>query len=156
MMENKFKYTAGWCLLDFPLNYDQAQEIEKYLTGFLVENDKEVPISETLKAQARILAQATPRKTTRRTVRTPPHQKPPPPLSSKLKESGIDAVLVVDVDKNNCLRRAFGRRVDPENQEMFHLDESPPPVDDDSKVTRLTCFDDPYNSEVRKRRWESQ
>ncbi len=70
IMENKFKYTAGWCLLDFPLNYDQAQEIEKYLTGFLVENDKEVPISETLKSQARILAQATPRETARRTVKS--------------------------------------------------------------------------------------
>ncbi len=82
IMQNEYKYTAGWCLLDFPLNYDQAQEIEKYLTGFLVENDKEIPISETLKAQASILAQATPRETAPKTVFFSSNQQLPISFSS--------------------------------------------------------------------------
>lgn len=31
---------------------------------------------------------------------------------------------------------------------MYHLDENPPPTDDSSKVEKLDCYDDPYNSEL--------
>jgi len=35
------------------------------------------------------------------------------------------------------LKRAYGRRIDPENNDLFHLDESPPQTDNSSKVERL-------------------
>ena len=54
----------------------------------------------------------------------------------------------MDIEKDDCLRRAFGRRIDPENGELFHLDESPPPIDNSAKVERLEIYDDPFNSEV--------
>jgi len=38
----------------------------------------------------------------------------------------MDGVFVVEVNKEDCLKRAYGRRIDPENNDLFHLDESPP------------------------------
>jgi len=38
--------------------------------------------------------------------------------------------------------------MDPVSNDLYHLDESPPLTNDSTKVERLQCFDDPYNSEL--------
>lgn len=132
IMKSPFKFTKGWLLLDYPLNYQQAQDLEKGLTNFLTYDDRTIPEGEILKKNANTLAKSTPKIIAKK----------------KLIRSGIDCVCVVQVDKDSCLKRAFGRRIDPENNDIYHLDENPPPTDDSSKVEKLECYDDPYNSEL--------
>ena len=80
-----------------------------------------MPQSEILKQQARILAKPTPKKL----------------APKKLIRSGIDSICVISIDKSNCLKRAFGRRMDPNSNDLYHLDEAPPPTMDSNKVERL-------------------
>jgi len=61
--------------------------------------------------------------------------------------SGIDAVIWFDCSNEESLRRALGRRVDPETNTVFHIQDNPPsieksplcelilPIDDESEST---------------------
>jgi adenylate kinase family enzyme len=77
--------------------------------------------------------------------------------------SGIDAVIWFDCDKQECLRRALGRRIDGINNVIYHIQDNPPsieksplcevidPIDDESEsssclVDRWMAFDQTKNS----------
>jgi len=68
--------------------------------------------------------------------------------TQKLIKSGVDCAIVIDLEKEECLKRALGRRVDPNSNELFHLEENLPPIENAAKVERLIPFDDAFNSEL--------
>jgi len=70
--------------------------LEKALSGFQIQEDLEPTQRELELKDAQILAK--------------PTEKPAPPKT--LIPSGIDAVIWFDCSRDECLRRALGRRID--------------------------------------------
>jgi len=85
-----------------------------------------------------------------------PTAKPAPPKT--LIPSGVDAVIWFDASRDECLRRALGRRIDSQNNMIYHIEDNPPsieqsplceiiePIDDESEsmaclVDRWVAFD---------------
>jgi len=52
----------------------------------------------------------------------------------------FDGVFVVDTDKEECHRRAKGRKVDPTTGMVYHAEDSPVPEGDAKLIERLTDF----------------
>lgn len=85
-----------------------------------------------------------------------PTEKPAPPKT--LIPSQIDAVIWFDCSRDECLRRALGRRIDSQSNIIYHIQDNPPsieksplceiiePIDDESEsmaclVDRWVAFD---------------
>jgi len=41
-------------------------------------------------------------------------------------KSGLDAVLWFDLSREECMRRALGRRYDSVNEKVYHIEDAPP------------------------------
>jgi hypothetical protein len=50
-----------------------------------------------------------------------PTAKEEPP--KKLIRSGLDAVIWIDTNREECMRRALGRRYDPINEKVYHIED---------------------------------
>ena len=107
----------GYVLDGFPCSKDQAALLEKYMTGLDLEKLK---------------------------ARKDSASKIAPPLDNKAANidgtlvSGMDAVFRLSMDDESlALKRVLGKRVDPETQQVYHLEFNPPPVDDAGLVERL-------------------
>ena len=85
---------TGWVLDGFPASYNQAKMLEKALTGFdaAAKEGKGRADTSSSKLKKSVLA---------------PDPRPPPPGSDPA--SGIDVVILFDVNDELCLRRAAGR-----------------------------------------------
>lgn len=66
----------------------------------------------------------------------------------RLIKSGLDAVLWFDVDREECLRRAVGRRYDKVNEKMYHIEDAPPLTTCAPLCERLEPMDEPNNCEA--------
>ena len=61
--------------------------------------------------------------------------------------SGLDGVVILDTPISECLRRAGGRRVDPQTNIVYHLDDNPP---NDPKIEeRLQDYTDEEGGQER-------
>lgn len=43
--------------------------------------------------------------------------------------SGLDAIIGLEVSNEIVLSRALGQKIDPKNNERYHLEDNPPPID---------------------------
>lgn len=86
----------GWILLDFPTNFSQAMLLEKALSGYQLPADLEPTEREIESKNAQLLVK--------------PTEKPIPPKT--LIQSGIDSIIWFECPRDECLRRALGRRND--------------------------------------------
>lgn len=100
----------GWALVNFPDNSRQAEALERYLTG----HTPHPPVSVATAKLEALYEVSPPRKPEERTQR-------------KFK-SGLDYVFWVQTSKEECLRRCFGQRVDPNTGLCYHVDDDPPPT----------------------------
>lgn len=132
----------GWILVDFPTTFGQAMLLEKALSGYQIPQDLEPTQREQESEEARLLVK--------------PTERPAPPKT--LIASGIDAVIWFDCSRDECLRRALGRRIDSQSNIIYHIQDNPPsieksplceiiePIDDESEsmsclVDRWVAFD---------------
>lgn len=58
-----------------------------------------------------------------------------------LKRSGLDLVIELKVDEEECLRRAKGRKIDPQTEIVYHMQDNPPPTDVKGLLERLKDID---------------
>jgi hypothetical protein len=134
--------TTGWILIDFPTNFGQAMLLEKALSGYQIKEDLEKTQRGVELEEANMLVK--------------PTEKPAPPKT--LLPSGIDAIVWFDCSRDECLRRALGRRIDGQNNIIYHIQDNPPsieksplceiiePIDDESEsmaclIDRWVAFD---------------
>lgn len=116
--------------------------LEKALSGYQIPADLEPTQREIESEEARLLVK--------------PTKKPAPPKT--LIPSGIDAVIWFDCTRDECLRRALGRRIDSQTGIVYHIEDNKPsieksplceviePIDDESEsmsclVDRWVAFD---------------
>ena len=131
-VQRKINYTQGWILIGYPNNYEQLKALERALSGFITVDEQESSEAEIRKNRAEIVVKA-PAKNI---------------IPRKLIRGGIDVALILDVTKEECLRRALGRRIDPTTRIVYHLEDNPPPVDQSPLIERLISINDPENSEA--------
>lgn len=118
----KPKVYNGWVLIGFPYTLEQAKLLEKGLSGY------EPPAS---------LPPGPPVLTNNASEVVESRIAPPPaptPRQGAL-PSAIDLVFRLDCEQNRLIRRAIGRRVNPQNNTYFHLQRKPP--DEDAPVKEL-------------------
>ena len=63
--------------------------------------------------------------------------------NSTLIKSGLDLIIHLDIVEEECHRRASGRKVDPQTEITYHMEDSPPPGDDKKIQERLVPIE--YN-----------
>jgi adenylate kinase family enzyme len=120
----------GWILIDFPSNFSQAMLLEKALSGYQMPADLEPTQREIEMKEAEVLVK--------------PTERPPPP--KRLISSGIDAVIWFDCSREECLRRALGRRIDEKNNIIYHIQDNPPSIEQSPLCEIIVPIDDESES----------
>lgn len=62
-------------------------------------------------------------------------------------KSGIDAVIWFDTSRDECIRRAIGRRYDNINEKIYHIEDLPPLTTNAPLCERMVKMDEEHNSE---------
>lgn len=132
LMSHQHKFTKGWVLYDFPHTYNQAKLLERFLTGFVPKDERIVSVYEEKLAISSLIVQPTATRI----------------IPKKLKPSGLDCALYLRTSKEECLRRALGRKVDPITKVLFHLDDTIPPTDNAPLIERLESIRDVKANEL--------
>ncbi|KAI8829998.1 hypothetical protein BJ741DRAFT_367645 [Chytriomyces cf. hyalinus JEL632] len=131
----------GWVLIEFPRNRYQAQLLEKELSGY--EDPKPVKpgnLKRTPKEKA-------PSAVKKKSLIAPADQKSD--AKGPAPASGIDAVILLDVDNETVIKRSTGRRIDPATNIEYHLELNPPPMDQPGIHERLIAVDDPTGQDTQ-------
>lgn len=63
-------------------------------------------------------------------------------------KSGLDAVIWLETSREECMRRALGRRYDSVNEKMYHIQDQPPLTTNAPLCERLTPMDVDEESEA--------
>lgn len=58
-------------------------------------------------------------------------------------EGSADAYLMMDLSAEECFRRAANRKIDPQTGTIYHMEDSPPPENDNKLKDRLQEYNDP-------------
>lgn len=107
---------VGWILEDFPNTLSQAKLFERLLSGVDVDavaEDRWDRVSD---------------------LTTPP-PKPEVDMSKAYEGmSGVHLFISIEAGRDEVLRRCLGRRVDPQTDDVYHLDSNRPPYDVICKV----------------------
>jgi hypothetical protein len=64
-----------------------------------------------------------------------------------LLKSGLDSLVWFDVDRDECIRRALGRRYDQVNDNIYHIQDSAPLTTNAPLIERLKNMDEENNTE---------
>ena len=97
-------------MVDFPANFAQSKLLETALSGYLPHQESDPIDREKQIEEAFLLVQ--------------PTAKEEPPKC--LVRSGLDAVVWFDSSREECVRRALGRRYDSVIEKVYHIEDAPP------------------------------
>jgi adenylate kinase family enzyme len=130
LMKAELDATEGIVLVNFPNTYNQARLLERKLSSYIPENEKPVLQANILKENLSLIVDKS------LTILPP----------KKLLQGGLDYVFYLDVPFRECIRRAIGRRLDPNTKTIYHIDDNPP--DTHSNICEnLVQLDDPINTQ---------
>jgi hypothetical protein len=121
---------CGWILVGFPDNSQRLQLFERFLSGWVPPSATPTPEAEVKKDEASLLVPK-------------PYEEPPP---FELVPGGYDLHIRLQVNNDEIVRRAVGRRLDPTTNLMYHLEDSPPCTKNQIIYERLVPVDDLTNS----------
>ena len=121
----------GIVIIDFPQTLNQAKLLENKLTNYIQEIEKPKQQVQIYRENLAMLVDRS--------------QKPP--ISNELNNGGLDIILNLEVDSQICIKRSVLRRVDPNNGNLYHLEDNPPP-NDNKVLDRLKPIEDAGASET--------
>ena len=121
----------GIVISDFPQTINQAKVLENKLTNYFPEINKPKPLSQIYRENLLLLLERSKKQ----------------PIQKELIQGGLDFIINLDVDSQSCVKRSVLRRVDPNNGNIYHLEDNPPP-NDNKVIDRLKIIDDPASSEA--------
>lgn len=61
----------------------------------------------------------------------------------------MDAVIIINVPSQECKRRSVNRKIDPTTNTIYHLEDNPPPDNDNKLKDRLQEYIDPESDASR-------
>ncbi|KAI9197523.1 uncharacterized protein BJ171DRAFT_427982 [Polychytrium aggregatum] len=145
--------SGGWVLVDFPANRNQAQLLEKELSGYedpkpvKLGNLKRTPKEKTKEKEKEAKSKGD-KEDRRRSMIAPLTDNK---IETKLPAavSGIDAVLLLDIDNETSFKRMAGRRVDTITGDNYHLELNAPPVNNPGTYDRLFVSESEGNSDTQ-------
>ena len=118
----------GYVLVDFPNSLNQAKLLERALTNFTAKRERAIEYHEEIQRTATEI------------VAPSPTEKPP----KFLHESGLDLVIWLETPREECLRRAIGRKKDPKSDTYYHIEDSPPDTNKWDLVEGLQPVEDDF------------
>lgn len=123
----------GFIVLDFPNNIEQARLFENRITGFIQEIEKpKTPGQMVKESYAMVLDKLI-----------------KPNSSKNYRQGALDMIFCLEVPSKECIRRAIGRRIDPNTGNIYHLEDNPPNPNDHKLFDRLQPLEDSNMSETR-------
>jgi adenylate kinase family enzyme len=131
LMKISLDSLVGFVIVDFPNSYNQAKLLERTLTGYISEIEKPLSQCQIFKENASLILD-----------KSKKIEKP-----KELIQSGMDIIFHLDVPSQECIRRAFGRRIDPDTNIIYHLEDNPPSTDEGRICEGLLELDEPYDSQ---------
>jgi len=120
----------GIVLIDFPQTCNQARILENRLTAYIPEIEKPKTQLQIYRENLSILLERNKKQVQQK----------------ELLPGGLDIIFNIEVDSTVCIKRSILRRVDPNNGNIYHLEDNPPP-NDNKVLDRLKPIDDPNASE---------
>ena len=125
----------GWVLVDFPRNLTQAKLLESSFTGYQAASDTAKPKDQQ---NFEVWTKFT------------------EPSNDNFSEANgvieaqpslFDGIFILQASKEECLRRAKNRKVDPTTNVVYHAEDDPAPEGDAKLQDRLTNYWGNYTSE---------
>ena len=139
---NKDKY-SGFFLIDFPETYEQFIRFEELTTGFIQEIDKEENKRDLILNKLTFIL-----------------DKPYYNISSNIANSingkknstgTFNNYIWLEVNEEETLRRVNNRKIDPNTNIIYHMEDNPPPPNDKKLNERLIDVTEPSNEEVKNK-----
>jgi len=125
--------TKGFVIVNFPNTYNQAKLLEKRVSNFIPEVERGKTESYSLKESYSVVLD--------KSEKILPKE--------KLINSGLDFVFYLKVPVMECIRRAFGRRLNPQTGEIYHLEDNLPPISANSNTCeKLVSIENVFNNEA--------
>jgi adenylate kinase family enzyme len=130
---------GGYLLVDFPKTRQQAQLLEREISGY--EDPKPIKKGDLKRAKDKERATTGNRNRSLINPAENPQDNPvPQPIS------GLDAVFLLDVKNEVAFKRASGQLIDPISNQKYHLENDPPPTDAPGTYDRLAPVEDSSRS----------
>jgi adenylate kinase family enzyme len=130
---------GGYLLVDFPKTRQQAQLLEREISGY--EDPKPIKKGDLKRSKDKERATTGNRNRSMINPTENPQDNPvPQPIS------GLDAVFLLDVNNEVAFKRASGQLIDPISNQKYHIENNPPPVDAPGTYDRLATVEDPSRS----------
>lgn len=125
--------TKGFIVVNFPNTYNQAKLFEKRISDYIPDIEKGKTEALVLKDSYALVLD--------KSDKILPKQ--------KLISSSIDFIFYLKVSAMECIRRAVGRRLNPVDSQVYHLDDNLPAIAANTYTCeKLTKIDNVYNNEA--------
>jgi len=124
--------TKGFVIVNFPNTYNQAKLLEKKISNYVPEIERGKTESYSLKESYSVVLDKS--------------EKILPKI--KLLNSGVDFIFYLNSSVIECIRRALGRRINPQTGDVFHMDDNLPQISSISNTCeKLIPIENVFNSE---------
>lgn len=112
---------CGWVLVDFPKTLKQCELLEKELNGYLH------PLHKGKSVKQQKISEISMAFPSDRVVSVP----------INYSKSSMDHFILLNCDKYECLRRCFGRRIDPVTGMVYQVEDDQPSFNESPLIERL-------------------
>lgn len=125
---------SGFIFVDFPQNYSQFKLMENKCTGFVEEISKVKTEKEILHDYLEL------------SIDRPFHTN----IIKEIPKSLFDSFCIFEVEEEECLRRLRNRKLDPNTNIIYHMEDNPPPENDKKLNERLIELTEPTEEKVKE------
>ena len=119
--------SGGWILVGFPNTKNQAQLLERELSGYEdPKPSKKGDLKRTVSVKDKSGVHNTESFRNRSLIA---YTDNPSDSRVGIPSSGLDAVFLLDISNETSLKRSAGQKFDPVTEEKYHIENRPPPID---------------------------